>query len=116
MELYIPPVLDRDKKGRFVKGHNGLPEGYRHSPEVLERMSRVHRGNPGKPPVYKGKPVVAIKDGKLLTVFPGAAAVARHFGVCRGIISRVCRGERNSYRGIRFFYEDDPQWLKLITP
>lgn len=114
MELYIPPVLDRDKKGRFIKGHKSLTLGYKHSEEVLERMSRVQRGNPGKPPVYKGKSVVAIKDGKLLTVFPGAAAVARHFGVGRGIISRVCRGERASFRGIQFFYEKDPAWLDLI--
>lgn len=116
MELYLPPVIDteREKNGRFKKGHKSLTSGYKHAPETIEHLRRVKCGDSGKPPMYTGKPVVAIKNGKLLCVYPGASVAACKFGVSRGIISRVCRGERKTYQGIQYFYEDDPRWLELI--
>lgn len=89
-----------------------------HSEESRKKMSesakRLHAE--GKLKSFLGKPVVAIRDGKLVSVFPSASALAKAMGVNNKNICRVCCGERKSYRGFNLFYEEDfDKWSKLLT-
>lgn len=82
--------------------------------KISEAITRVHseRASYGFPK----KAVVAIRDGRLVSVFPSAASLSRHFGVRNSVICRVCRGERKSYRGFRLFYESDfDKWIDLLS-
>lgn len=119
-ELYLEPERRvRDEKGRFVKFH---PNTNKPNKVVSKKTRRnISKGNKKaykegrmRPPIYQGKKVVAIKDGKLIGVFKSAQAVATHFNVGRGVISRVCRGERQTFHGFNFFYEEDSKWIDFI--
>ena len=81
---------------------------------MSEKAKRLHAE--GKLRSFPKKPVVAIRDGKLISVFQSATALAKAMGVRKDNISRVCRGERKSYKGFNLYYEEDfEKWSKLLT-
>lgn len=89
-----------------------------HSEEAKRKISEDHirRYARGWNNGFPAKQVVAIRDGKLVSVFPSANSLAKMFGVKRDVICRVCRGERKSYRGFKLFYEEDfDKWYPHIT-
>lgn len=50
------------------------------------------------------KRVICLDTGE---IFSSASACARTFGVDHSCISEVCRGERNTYKGLRYSYIGD---------
>lgn len=122
MQLTLPPERPiRNSLGRFMPKHKSLtPSGVTFT---AKRKRNISRGNKKafkegrmKPPVYTGKRIVCIKDGKLISTFLNEAEVCRHLGVSRGIIGRVCRGERKTFRDYQWFYEKDTdKWIHLIN-
>ena len=120
MELYIPPQRPtRNKLGRFVKNHPSLsyttkPHSEQTKNNISKGLKKAFKEGRVKPPKYKGKQVIAVKDGKLLGCFESATKLAQHFKVNKVNIIRVCNKKRNSFRGMLFFYESDREWLKYI--
>lgn len=128
-ELYLPPENPGNsgrcrKTGRFLKGHSRVPHNKgKHPREYMSRYyyykirKNLEKGrHMKKPGVAKalGKSVVAIKDGKLMSVFPSSAEAGRKTGINASNIRAVCRGERRVAGGYRWFFEADDSWIDLV--
>lgn len=94
--------------------HN-VPHSEESRRKISESAKRLHAEGRIRP--FPSKAVVAIRDGKLVSVFPSATSLKKAFGIrSLDVICRVCRGERKSYRGFELFYEEDfDKWSIRIS-
>ena len=138
-ELYIEPILINPANGQFRKNHIPFNKGkkminwmdgrkIRKVKKYLE-IGRIN-GNPNLPGHNK-KPIVGIKDGKLIAF--SCAGAAERFLKAKGIrvnrrnINIVChhkmvKGYKGNYYGreraggYRWFFESDiDKWAKYIV-
>lgn len=110
----------RDEKGRFLKGHKLLYDttkkrSSKSKKNISKGLKKAYKEGRLKIPNYKGLQVVCIKDGNLIGVYKNSSEIGKILNISRGIIGRVCRGERKHYNGMQWFYEKDiEKWLHLI--
>ena len=88
-ELYIPPERPTRNlvNGRFLKGHTPFNKGRKWSDYLDSRKKRkmlknLSLGRKGNPSIAgnNARPIVAIKDRRLIAVFPSSNAAERKTG------------------------------------
>lgn len=115
--------IERPKRnpitGRFLKGvapHNkgkkwsDYMDGRKHN-KVLKCLQRI--GNP-KLAGSNAIRIVGIKDGKLLSVFESSNHAYRKTKICARNIRSCCHKKRNHAGGVKWFFETDNEWIKII--
>lgn len=122
----------RDARGRFLPGHVSPKKGKTWD-ELMPKKSQArckkgwknldkyrrgpHPGRGGK----KRKPVVGVTDSGRLHFFPYAKIVIQNMGGVVDNVRRCARQNRkgpntdHKYMGLRFYYEDDRQWIKKVS-
>lgn len=91
-----PPISDETRK-KMSENNTGCKNphyGHKHSPEALEKMSRVH-----------SKRVALISsDGAVLLTFNSAKLAAEYIGVEKSVVAKCCRGVSKTCKGHKFIY------------
>ncbi|WP_233560343.1 hypothetical protein [Bacteroides sp. AF39-11AC] len=123
-ELYIPPERPTRNlvNGRFLKGHTPFNKGRKWSDYLDSRKKRkmlknLSLGRKGNPSIAgnNARPIVAIKDRRLIAVFPSSNAAERKTGICSRNIRSCCSGKRKHAGGYEWFFESDNQWLNIVN-
>lgn len=123
-ELYIAPERPTRNlvNGRFLKGHIPFNKGRKWSDyldgrkkkKILKNLSLGRNGNSfiaGN----NAKQVIAIKDKRLIAVYPSSNAAERKTGICSRNIRSCCSGKRKHAGGYECFFENDNQWLNKVN-
>lgn len=80
--------------------------------ESQERMyRREHRGSPGG---WNRRAVVAIDSEGRQHHCESIAKAAKAVGVCDTAIGRCLKKKQHTSAGFRWFYFDDPEWVKYV--
>ncbi len=115
--------IERPKRnpinGRFLKGippHNKGKKWCewmdgRKKTKILKCLQRIGNQNLAG---ANAKRIVGIKDGKLLSVFASSNDAYRKTNICSRNIRSCCHKKRNHAGGIKWFFETDNEWIKLI--
>ena len=139
-ELHLSPVWKgRDfTNGRFLKGHTPANKGKKWNEYLSKRKQKnckkgwvnldIHRRNGGGPNSGRlKKPVIAVTDEGKFKFFSYVDAAAKWCNGNRFNVGRCCRQNQSGtigrkgavntdhrYRGIRFYFENDVNWIKKI--
>lgn len=123
-ELYIPQERPTRNlvNGRFLKGHIPFNKGKKWSDyidgrkkrKMLKKLSLGRKGNPSIAG-HNARQVVALKDKRLIAVYPSSNAAERKTGICSRNIRSCCYGIRKHARGYEWFFEDDNQWINKVN-
>lgn len=115
-ELYIPPERPTRNliTGKFLKGHIPHNKGKRWADYMdmrkAKRIKRIGVKNLVRNYRISGwnaKPVVAIKDDKLVGIYPSASEAGRKAGICGRNIKHA--------GGYQWFWENDNTWCDLVN-
>ena len=123
-ELYIPHKRSyrNPTNGRFLKGitpHNKGKKWADYIPtakkkNMLKNLSLGRCGN-SKIGGINAKKVVAIKDGAIYAMYNSSSEAERKLGICGRNIRSCCAKKRAQAGGLKWFFESDNEWLKLIV-
>jgi hypothetical protein len=125
MELYIPSEIEVKKcnpqNGRFLKGHEPWNKGKKAkdymSAEAMERMLKgLEKGRVGNTIMcgWNKKPVVAIKEGKVVGFFESASKAGKELNIQDRNIRSVCDKRRKTAGGMQFFWAVNNEYLKYV--
>lgn len=77
-------------------------------------MKNLRKGNPDIPGWNKKKVVSVAEDGSW-KLYLSATSAAEMTGLNRRNISHCCEGKRKRCGGLRWFFWESDEWLKLIS-
>jgi hypothetical protein len=108
-------------RGRFVKGYTPHNKGKKASEWMdaeklkknIENLNKFRVPNMKLGGMNKRKVVAIDSTGKFI-VFPSLKTAGIYYGIPASNISKVCKGERKFAKGIKFFYEDDNNFIKYL--
>lgn len=109
--------------GRFLKGHTPHNKGKKWSDYLDKRkwkkIKRIGLKNL-KPSAntsagWNARRVVAVKDEKLICVYPSMREAEHRTGIHQKKIKRCCIGKKKDIDGYQWFFEDDHRWCDLIN-
>lgn len=121
MNLPITEPPTRNKKnGRFLKNHKPHNKGKSWSEWMDGRKKRkvlknLELGRVGNPNIAgsNAKKIVGIKNGKFV-VFPNSEEAGRILDITARNIRHACHKKRKSAGGWKWYFENDPEWIKSI--
>jgi group I intron endonuclease len=105
-KLYnLPSPWNTGKKGQYKLNHgknvskalSGIPKSKEHRKKLAEAKKKYHQENDH----IQAKQVKCLTTGE---IFKSVAEAAKYFNCKNAHISRVCRGERNHYKQLKFEY------------
>ena len=139
-ELRLPdkPLQRNPLNGRFLKGHTPANKGKKWSEFMSKRGQRkakkgwknlvLYRADRSPEAGRKKKAVIAVNDTGKFLFFPSVSEAGSLLGISHDNISRCCRDNQarkqgrngnvntnHKYKGIRFYFENDPVWTEKIN-
>lgn len=108
--------------GQFLKGHVPHNKGKKWEEWMDMRKAKrvirigtknLRRGNPNLGGWNKKK-VVSVADDGSYKLYLSATSAAYMTGFKRENIGKCCRGKRKTCGGLRWFFWDSDEWIKLI--
>lgn len=109
------------RTGTFLKGHIPHNKGRKWTDWMDMRKARKvlrigMKNLKGRSDIggWNKKPVVVVTQDGRWGVFESAASAARKTGLTRRNIAHCCEGKRKHCGGLRWFFFDSDEWIKLI--